>query len=91
MKDTLSVQVAKRGIITLPKRLRDQYNIREGDDLTLLDLGGTFVLTRQRSQVDDVADRLGALLQESGESLESMLQTLREDRDRVFDEQYPKA
>ena len=91
MEDTLSIQVAKRGVITLPKPIRERYGIQEGDDLTLLDLGGTFVLSRTRSQIDDLADRISGLLQERGETIESVLQTLREERDRVFGEQYPEA
>ena len=38
------IQVGKRGGLTLPKSLRKKYNIPGGDVLTLLDLGGTFVL-----------------------------------------------
>jgi AbrB family looped-hinge helix DNA binding protein len=91
VEDTLSIQVAKRGVITLPKSLRDRYDIQEGDDLTLLDLGGTFVLSRKRSEIDGLADRISGLLQERGETLESMLQTLRQERERVFREQYPQA
>lgn len=88
MEDTLPIQVAKRGTITLPKPLRDRYAIQEGDDLTLLDLDGTFVITRRRSEIDTLADQVQKALQEKGESLESMLQALREERERVFDEQY---
>ena len=91
MDNVLTIKVAKRGTITLPKPLRDQYSIQEGDGLTLIDLGGTFVLTMGRSQVDDLADRIGAALRERGESLESMLQVLREERARVFGEQYPET
>ena len=91
MTDTLSIKVAKRGTITIPKPLRDRYGIQEGDGLTLLDLGGVFVLTPERSQVDELADQIGRALYERGESLESMMQILREERDRVFGEQYPES
>ena len=91
MQDVLAVKVAKRGTITLPKLLRDRYSIEEGDDLTLLDLGGVFVLSREPSQVDELADRIGDTLRERGETLESMLTILREERDRVFAERYPQA
>ena len=89
VQDTLSIQVAKRGTITLPKLLRDRYNIREGDDLTLLDLGGTFVITPVRSEIDALADRVREALQAQGETLESMLHTLREERDRAYKASYP--
>ena len=86
---SLRIRVSKRGTVTLPKSLREQYGIREGDDMSLLDLGGVFVLVPARSQIDEMADRLSEALLEKGESLESMLKALRDERERVFAEQYP--
>jgi hypothetical protein len=51
-------------------------------ELTLLDLGGVFVLSPWRSEVDALADSLREALVEQGESLESMLAALREARQR---------
>lgn len=81
MNQSITVQLAQRGIVTLPKSLRDQYDLRPGELLTLLDLGGVFVLIPGRSQVDYLADRVRSSLEEQGESLESMLLALREARD----------
>lgn len=75
-----TVQVAQRGLITLPKALREDYDIHPGDSLTLLDLGGVFVLSPRRSEVDAIADKLRTEWQSSGETLESMLQAVREER-----------
>jgi bifunctional DNA-binding transcriptional regulator/antitoxin component of YhaV-PrlF toxin-antitoxin module len=86
MLSSITLQVAQRGLITLPKALRKVYNIHPGDRLTLLDLGGVFVLTPQPSEVDGLADRLAAQLQDRGETLESMLQALREERERYGDD-----
>lgn len=80
-QNTFQVQVVRRGIITLPKELREQNNIEEGDTLTLIDLGdGVVVMSPRRSRIDEIADKMAKELQESGESLESMLNTLREVR-----------
>ncbi|MDO9129838.1 MAG: AbrB/MazE/SpoVT family DNA-binding domain-containing protein [Anaerolineales bacterium] len=82
MNSTFSIQVVRRGVITLPKELREANRIQEGDTLTLIDLGdGVFVLSPRRSRVDEVADRLATQWQGAGESLESMLKTLREVRE----------
>ncbi len=82
MNSAFRVQVVRRGVITLPRQVRVANNIQEGDTLTLIDLGGgVFVLSPFRSQVDEVANRLARQWQEAGESLESMLKTLREVRD----------
>lgn len=81
MNNTFQVQVVRRGIITLPKELREHNNIEEGDTLTLIDLGdGVVVMSPRRSRVDEIADKLAREWQDSGESLESMLTTLREVR-----------
>jgi len=81
MNNTFQIQVVRRGIITLPKELREHNNIEEGDTLTLIDLGDSvFVISPRRSRVDEIADKLAREWQDSGESLESMLSTLREVR-----------
>jgi bifunctional DNA-binding transcriptional regulator/antitoxin component of YhaV-PrlF toxin-antitoxin module len=81
MSDTLTVQMAQRGVLVLPKSLRQAYNMRAGDNFTILDLGGVFVLSPRRSELDSLADRISQTLLEKGETLESMLQTLREERE----------
>ncbi len=81
MNNTFKVQVVRRGLITLPKELREQNRIDEGDTLTLIDLGeGVFVMSPRRSRVDEIANKLAREWRESGETLESMLKTLREVR-----------
>ena len=81
MNNIFKVQVVRRGLITLPKELRDQSHINEGDTLTLIDLGdGMVVMSPRRSRVDEIADKLAKEWRDSGETLESMLTTLREVR-----------
>ena len=82
MADTMMIRMSQRGVVTIPKALRESYNLRPGDRFTLLDLGGVFVLSSHRSEVDSLADRISQALTERGETLESMLQALREERDR---------
>ena len=82
MSDTTIVRMAQRGVVTLPKSLRQNYNLRPGDNFTLLDLGGVFILSPRRSEIDSLADRLTQALTEQGETLETMLQALREERER---------
>ncbi len=81
MKNTFKVKVAQRGLITLPKELRDQSSINDGDILTLIDLGdGVVVMSPRRSRVDGIANKLAKEWQDSDETLESMLTTLRQVR-----------
>jgi bifunctional DNA-binding transcriptional regulator/antitoxin component of YhaV-PrlF toxin-antitoxin module len=82
MSDTLTLQLAQRGVLVLPKALRDSYKLQPGDTLTLLDLGGAFVLSPHHSEIDALAERLSQALTDQGETLETMLHTLREERER---------
>lgn len=82
MVDTLILRMSQRGVVTLPKALRESYSLRPGDSFTLLDLGGVFVLSPRRSEVDPLADRITQALAERGETLETMLKALREERDQ---------
>lgn len=82
MDDTMTVQMTQRGVLVLPKTLREAYNLQPGDDFTLLDLGGVFVLSPRRSEIDALANRISKELTEKGETLESMLRVLREERER---------
>ena len=82
MTDAVTVQMTQRGVVILPKALRERYKLRPGDRFTLLDLGGIFVLTPRRSEIDALADRITQALTQRGETLETMLQVLREERER---------
>lgn len=74
------IQVAKRGVITLPAEVRRENRIEEGQILSLLDLDGVLILTPQELQTDRLANQLAKTWQEQGLDLETMLKTLREVR-----------
>ena len=65
----VTLQMSKRETITIPKHLRESYNLQPGDTFSLIDLGGVFVLTRKRSEIDDIADKIAAQWKADGVSL----------------------
>ena len=78
---SITLQMAQRGVITIPKTLRDSYGLQPGDAFTLIDLGGVFILNPKRSQIDVIADKIAKQWEKDGQTLESMLLALREERD----------
>jgi bifunctional DNA-binding transcriptional regulator/antitoxin component of YhaV-PrlF toxin-antitoxin module len=82
MATCATIKLGQRGVLTLPKEMRKQHRLTAGDDMTLIDLDGVFVLSPRRSEIDLLADRLGRELAREGESLESMLAAVREERER---------
>ncbi len=59
MDTSVVLQMAQRGVLTLPKPLRDLYNLQAGEQFTLLDLDGVFVLFRFNANSGRSAIRLG--------------------------------
>ncbi|MGB7292218.1 MAG: AbrB/MazE/SpoVT family DNA-binding domain-containing protein [Thermodesulfobacteriota bacterium] len=80
MRDTLTVNITQRGVLTLPKSIRKRYKLKPGDSLTLLDVDGVLILSPLRSEIDLLADRISKALIDKGETLDSVLRTLREER-----------
>ena len=70
------------GTFTLPAEFLDKYRLEEGETFSIAELGnGSFLLSPHRSRVDELADQLAAEWASRGETLESMLKTLREVRE----------
>jgi bifunctional DNA-binding transcriptional regulator/antitoxin component of YhaV-PrlF toxin-antitoxin module len=81
VRNTFQVRVSQTGTITLPKGWMKENEIKTGDILTLVDLNDGVVGVRpQRSRFEGIAGKLAKEWQDSGVSLESMLDTLREVR-----------
>jgi bifunctional DNA-binding transcriptional regulator/antitoxin component of YhaV-PrlF toxin-antitoxin module len=86
---TNTIQVRKKGSITLPMDLRTKYGVDEGDIFTLIDMGdGSFLLTPRISQVNRLGDRVADILSEEGVSLDDLLNTLDDERERYYQEHY---
>ena len=76
-----TIQIRSKGAFTFPAELLDKYGLKEGEIFSVVDLGnGSFLLSPRRSRVDELADQIRVELEARGESLESMLRTLREVR-----------
>ena len=86
---TMTVQIRRKGVITLPVELRRRYDLDEGDVFTLVDLGdGSFLLTPQVSQVARLGDQVARVMAEEGVGLEEMLKVLDEERELYYRDHY---
>ena len=87
---TSTVQIRKKGSLTLPMDLRQKYGVDEGDVFTLIDLGdGSFLLTPRVSQVNYLGNRIAEVIGEEI-TLDDLLKTLDEERERYYQERYAK-
>lgn len=76
-----AVEIAQRGQLTIPKALRDQYNLKDGQKMTVVDIGGVFLVSPRQIRVDAHADALRDGLLAAGVTLEDMLAELRRRRE----------
>ena len=83
-----TIQVRQRGTLTLPAELRDKYDINPGDIYRVIDLDGVFVLTPMAPMAPELAREIERLREAAGLSMEEMLTSLREQRERYVAEQY---
>ena len=89
---TMTVQIRRKGVITLPIKLRRQYGLDEGDVFTLTDLGdGSLLLIPGVSQVARLGDRVARLMEEADVDLEIVLEALDEEREAYYREHYAQA
>jgi bifunctional DNA-binding transcriptional regulator/antitoxin component of YhaV-PrlF toxin-antitoxin module len=88
MSETLTVQLGQRGVLTLPKTLRESYGLEPGDTFRLVDFGGIFVLTPMVPMVPELAREIERARTEAGMSVEELLEGLREQRQRYHHDKY---
>ena len=86
---TSTLQVRKKGSITLPMDFRTKYGVDEGDIFTMIDMGdGSFLLTPRVSQVNRLGHRVAEILDGEGVSLDDLLKSLDDERDQYYHEHY---
>jgi bifunctional DNA-binding transcriptional regulator/antitoxin component of YhaV-PrlF toxin-antitoxin module len=88
---TNSIQVRKKGGITLPMDFRTKYGVSEGDVFTLVDLGdGSFLLTPHLSRINQIGDRIAKILDEDNLSIDDLLNSLDDEREMYYRDHYVK-
>lgn len=83
------IQLRKKGSLTVPIEIRNKYGLNEGDVYTLIDLGdGAFILTPRVSQVNRLGYQIAELVKEENISLDELLNSLDEERERYYKDHY---
>jgi len=86
---TVTIQIRRKGVITLPVELRKRYDLNEGDVFTLEDLGdGSFLLLPRVSRVASLGDRVAEMMEDEGIGVKEMLEVLEEERESYYREHY---
>lgn len=74
-----TLRLNEGGILKIPATLQKLYHLDPGDTFTLLDIGGTFVLSPQSAIVPKLAAEIEKLREEAGLSLDDLVDAARTD------------
>jgi bifunctional DNA-binding transcriptional regulator/antitoxin component of YhaV-PrlF toxin-antitoxin module len=84
-----TVQMRGKGSITFPAKLRSKYKLQEGEVFTIIDLGGgSFLLKPKVLEVDILSRRIAQSLKEEDFDIEEWLPIIKEERKKIFQENY---
>lgn len=74
------VQVRERGVVTLPKDIRERYGLATDTPLTLVDWDGLLVLSSRTPVVTELARQMAAELASENLSVDDLLVAWAQDR-----------
>ena len=75
------VLMGKKGTITIPRSIRDQYQLEENDPITLIDLGEGIFLSPKRSLLPNLVNEIEILREKNQVSIEDLIQSVDRERD----------
>jgi len=87
----VTIQVRKKGTITLPREIRERYGLAEGAVFTLVDRGeGALVLVPFVSKVAQLGDQAAAVIERDDVQIDEILAALDEERVDYYHDHYAR-
>jgi AbrB family looped-hinge helix DNA binding protein len=85
-----TAEIKARGQLTIPKRIRDEGNLEEGQVVTIIPVGDALVITPKRMALEEARRAIRKILRDSGISEKELLSGLKEGREALYREKYDK-
>lgn len=83
-------EIKSRGQLTIPKEIRDEYNLEEGQLVSIIPVGDSLIITPKRLELDEARRKIRKILKASGISKEELLKGIEEEREDLYKEKYGK-
>lgn len=81
-------EIKARGQLTIPKKIREMSHMEEGSVVSILPVGNSLIITPKRMELDEARKQFRKLVKASGLTLEELVEGLKEERGRLFEETY---
>ena len=79
---TKTIQIRKKGSVTIPMEIRKRYQLDEGDPLTLIELGEGFFLSPKRSVLPKLVAEIENLRIKNNISLEELIEGVMKEKNK---------
>jgi bifunctional DNA-binding transcriptional regulator/antitoxin component of YhaV-PrlF toxin-antitoxin module len=83
-----AAEVKSRGQLTIPKKIREAGYMEEGQNVTIIPIGDSLLVTPKSLKLEDARRELKRILKSSGLSLKDLLDGLGNARARTYSETY---
>jgi AbrB family looped-hinge helix DNA binding protein len=81
-------EIKARGQLTIPKRVREEGNLYEGETVSIIPVGDSILVTPKRLELDEARREIRKIMKASGVTLEALLEGLDTERGDLFEETY---
>jgi len=88
MTERKLVRIQEKGQVTIPSEIRKKLGLKRGDLVAVMETPDGVFITPQQVLAAKALDRIGDILKEQGLSLEELMDSGRELRTSIIEEQY---
>lgn len=82
------VRIQEKGQITLPTLVRQKLGLKKGDLVAVMETEEGVLITPQEIIATKALNRIGKILKEKGLSLDKLIESGRQERERIIDKDY---
>jgi AbrB family looped-hinge helix DNA binding protein len=86
-----TTKIGEKGQLTVPKQFRDDLGLSTGAPFAVLRMGNGLLLIPEQRRLERLCDEIGEAFLAAGATVESVLETLPEVRNRLYEEHYGAA
>ncbi len=83
-----TTRIGEKGQVTVPKQFRENLGLGQGAPFAVLRLGNGLILMPQQDHFERLCKRIGSALASVGPTPKSVLATLPEARERIYERRY---
>lgn len=83
-----TTKIGEKGQVTVPKEFRDHLGLQSGAPFAVLRLGSGLILIPQQGHFERLCDQIGSALSGARLTAKTVLSTLPEARQRVYERRY---